>query len=194
MNSLGARFISTDTGHVEELGAVPGWDNSMLPVALADNDRAVYLSSRQSGLVRWEIGTAQTTAVLDDPIVAASARLIGVSPDARWVTRWENGWIEIRPLPGGDWKPLFRVQRDKQIAFTADANWLVYHDTDATGKDGLFRVAVSGGQPERLGDFPTKASGYMWISPDGQEIVADAYNPEELWILENFEPKQQAAK
>jgi len=32
------------------------------------------------------------------------------------------------------------------------------------------------------------------ISPDGQKIIAEAPVAPEVWILENFEPKQQAAK
>jgi len=52
-------------------------------------------------------------------------------------------------------------------------------------------VSTTGGTPERLGDFPAVSlQGLMWISPDGQKIIADAYNPPELWMLENFEPRQ----
>ena len=42
------------------------------------------------------------------------------------------------------------------MAFTPDGNWLLYHDVDAAGKHSLFRVATAGGQPERLGDFPSQ--------------------------------------
>jgi hypothetical protein len=77
------------------------------------------------------------------------------------------------------------------MTFTADGNWLLYHDRDAAGKDGLFRVAATGGDAERLGDFPAvSVRGWMWISPDGQKIVADSFNPQEIWMLENFEPKK----
>lgn len=78
-----------------------------------------------------------------------------------------------------------------------------YRDTDAAGNEGLFRVATSGGQPERLGDLPPEkgpgqvgcaAGGCLRISPDGRKILADVHTTRELWMLENFEPKQQAAK
>jgi Tol biopolymer transport system component len=76
-----------------------------------------------------------------------------------------------------------------QMAFTKDGNWLLYHDVDAAGNQSLFRVATAGGQPERIGDFPSAyGTGYMWISPDGKKIIADTLKPLELWILENFEP------
>jgi hypothetical protein len=66
------------------------------------------------------------------------------------------------------------------------------------GKDGLYRMATTGGAPERLGDFPgSNVHGILRISPDGRRIIAltgaDNFAPE-TWLLENFEPKQQAAK
>jgi len=44
--------------------------------------------------------------------------------------------------------------------------------------------------------FPSvrKDGGFLHISPDGQKIIARASRAPELWILENFEPKQQAAR
>jgi len=83
--------------------------------------------------------------------------------------------------------------KKQEITFTADGNWLLYPAADAAGKQSVFRVATAGGQPERLGDFPG-TSGYVSISPDGQKIIAGTPNPPEVWVLENFEPKQQAAR
>jgi hypothetical protein len=74
------------------------------------------------------------------------------------------------------------------MVFTPDGNWLLYHGADAAGKHGLFRLATAGGQPERVGDFPSQNKvGFLNISPDGQKIIAQAENLPELWILENFE-------
>jgi hypothetical protein len=58
-------------------------------------------------------------------------------------------------------------QTTTDVNFTADGNWLRYHDVDSAGKHSLFRVATGGGQPERLGDFPTNSSsGTLEVSPD----------------------------
>jgi Tol biopolymer transport system component len=190
-----AFFIATDTGHVEPLGTVPGPGDGT-PILLTENDSVVYLASQKQGLMRWEIGSVQSTTVLPNPNAAQSTGYASVSPDMRWITRWANGNIEIRPMSGGDWRPLVPAPNRMSAAFTADGNWFVYHGQDAAGNEGLFRVATSGGRPERLGDFPGKAvaGGYIWVSPDGKKIIAEALNPEELWMLENFEPKPQAAK
>jgi Tol biopolymer transport system component len=188
--------VSTETGRAEPLGDIPGLDATTVPVLLTNDDRTVYLSSQRRGLMRWEIGSTQPTTVLEGPNPSTSAYLAAISPDGRWVTRWENGNIEIRPVSGGDWRPLAPVEARTAAAYTPDGNWFVYHDGHVgMAKDGLFRVATSGGQPERIGDYPPEdLSGVMWISPDGKQIIADTSNPQELWILENFETKQLAAK
>ncbi len=189
--------ISTETGRTEPLGNVPpDIDAAALPVLLTDDDKAVYLASQKQGLLRWEIGAVQWTTVLPNPNGAQSMGYASVSPDMRWVTRWANGNVEIRPMPGGDWRPLVPAPNRMFPAFTPDGNWFLYRGVDAAGKDGLFRVATSGGQPERLGDFPGKtvAGGYVWVSPNGEKVIVEGINHEELWMLENFEPKRQAAK
>ena len=94
-------------------------------------------------------------------------------------------------MSGGDWKTLVSLKNAPSIAFTPDGNWVVYCNTDEGVKQGLFRVATSGGEPERLGDLPSGSKfPLLSISPDGQKIIADTREPVELWMLENFEPKQ----
>jgi len=183
--------ISIDSGRAEKLGSLPG----MRPLIFrSHDDRAIYMQRYpDSELIRWEIGTQQVTTLDRSPGLIQAPGI--ASPDERWIARREKGKIEIRPMSGGDWKPLVSLGNTTQIAFTPDGNWLLYHDVDTAGKQSLFRVATAGGQPERLGDFPIASNyGYLWISPDGQKIIADARNPPELWLLENFEPKQQAPR
>ena len=117
------------------------------------------------------------------------------APDAHWIGRRNKDTTEIRPLSGGEWKPLTSLS-PTQIAFTPDGNWLLYHDVDAAGKDALFRVATAGGRPERIGPFPTAVKSWpeTRVSPDGQKIIAGTAEREEVWLLENFEPKQPAAR
>jgi Tol biopolymer transport system component len=116
-----------------------------------------------------------------------------MSSDERWLIRMNGNGVEIRPMSGGDWKPLLsRLTQVGHVDFTPDGQWFVYQDIDSTGKPILSRVASTGGQPERLGDFPTKAgSGTMRISPDGSKVMVAAgeYGTAyEMWSLENFVP------
>jgi hypothetical protein len=185
--------ISIDSGRVERLGSVPEILGLLIPV---HDDRAIYIMQHPTHeLIRWEIGTQQATTLDRSPGLIFSPG--NPSPDGRWIARQEMGTgnVEIRPMAGGDWKPLGKIDASDQITFTPDGNWLVYHGVDAAGKQALFRVATAGGQPERLGDFPSaNRKGHLRISPDGRKIIADAQNAPEVWLLENFEPKQQAAR
>ncbi len=180
-NKAEALSISIDSGRAERLGPVPDLHGFNLPLFFSRDGKAIYMDT-QAGIARWEIGAQQET-VMD--------RASAASPDARWVGRWENGVIEIRPMSGGDWRTLVSLKNWSPIAFTPDGNWVVYCNTDEGVKQGLFRVATSGGEPERLGDLPSGSKfPLLSISPDGQKIIADTREPVELWMLENFEPKQ----
>jgi len=173
--------ISIDSGRAERLGPVPG-QKFELPLFGSRDGKAIYTLSL-GNIARLEIGTQQETIL---------GRAWAASPDERWIGRWEKDVIEIRPMSGGDWRALVSLKNGAPLgldyAFTPDGNWLVYQDTD---KRGLFRVATSGGQPERLGELPSGSKlSTLHISPDGQKIIADTDEPPELWLLENFEPKQ----
>jgi len=183
--------ISTETGRAQRLAEFPRpEEGSSAPLFLSHDDHSLYALSTK-GLIRWEVGAAGWTMVTEAPNLMRDQFTAIASPDGRWITRRKDGKVEIRPITGGDWRPLISIASPNQMAFTADGNWLLYHDRDAAGKDGLFRVATTGGDPERLGDFPAvSVRGWMWISPDGQKIVADAFNPQEIWMLENFEPRK----
>jgi Tol biopolymer transport system component len=115
--------------------------------------------------------------------------------------------LQIRPLSGADWRDVgyFRIEArsvdsfNKHIAFTPDGKWLYFYNLDSAGKDTLFRASTTGGEPERVGDFPSHSmSGSMKISPDGRNIIVNApdatTNSRETWLLEDFEPRAPAAR
>jgi hypothetical protein len=70
----------------------------------------------------------------------------------------------------------------------------VYHDRDAAGKNGLYRIAADGGEPQRLGDYPATAlqTSSLSVSPDGRRFLVSAARQRRrtggYWILENFLP------
>ena len=180
--------ISIDSGDVERLGSLPDYRNLAAP---SHDDRAIYVFGQFSDeLIRWDIETQQPSTIDRSP-----GLIQRVSPDERWITRWEKGKIEVRPMSGGDWRPLVSSNVTRGTTFTPDGNWFVYSADDGAGKPSVIRVATTGGQPERVGDFPdADALRFLSISPDGQKIIATVYNPSDIWLLENFEPKQQAAR
>jgi len=144
-------------------------------------------------LLRWEIATGRETALHQFPPTAGGWGW--ESPDERWLIQRTPQNLQIRPISGGDWKPLVSLGKGvlgPDFNATPDGKWVLYHDVDSAGKHSLFRAPMAGGQPERLGDFPTSSGyGFMEISPDGRKVIAqsaDYATGFELWSLENFVP------
>jgi Tol biopolymer transport system component len=178
--------IAVDSGQARLLGSL----RSTWSVGTSSrDDQSLYMMS-PGHLMRWEIGTHQSSAVED------SRGFIPPSPDERWVVRRNNGTIEIRPMAGGAWKALGTIAPDGDVyrlaAFTPDGKWLLYQNFDAAGTRSFFRVSTDGGsQPERVGDLPGKGAAMLLsISTDGRRMIAGRHRADEMWMLENFEPKQ----
>jgi Tol biopolymer transport system component len=189
--------IAVPSGEVARLHTFPV---RMLRIADASRDgRALFMHHSLSGggeLLRWEIATGRE---------AMLGRFVGlgrlgirpsVSSDEPWLIRSVKQNLEILSTSGGDWRPLVSLSKEfpmgtGHVTFTPDGKWVLYHDLDSTGKHSLFRIAVGGGTPERLGDFPTKdVRGSLEISPDASKIIVTSHEQTsyELWLLENFVP------
>jgi Tol biopolymer transport system component len=183
--------LALDSGHVEQIGSLPGIGAL---VSSSKDDGALYIFGRKDpgaglGLLRWEIATGRETIVAPD---LAGGFPGMISLDERWVAQLNKGAIEVRPMQGAGWRRLVsrRSEIGGQGAFTPDGEWFLYHDKDSSGKEGFYRVSTAGGEPERLGDFPSSNMiGSLFISGNGQKIVAETLNSgPEFWILENYVP------
>src|SRR5262249_31497170 len=141
-----------------------------------------------------EIGTDRETVT---PPPAA------ISDDGQWKfnTNTPAGETQrqIRVAPMSDeqaWRRVtyLRIQAGffTPVGFSADSKSIIYHDRDADGKDALYRVPVSGGDPQRLGDYPiSDPSSWLAISPDGRHFLvstpeAPTQQPE-IWALSGLE-------
>jgi Tol biopolymer transport system component len=183
--------IAADSGQVEQLATLP--ESSLFVALPSRDDRVLYLirggNGAEEDMLRWDIATGRETPLEKFPPYSVGF----VSQDERWLMGMDKqGSLKIRPTSGGDWKPLVSLDFTIQFNTTPDGNWILYHGVDAAKKHGLFRIATAGGQPERLGDFPTNSlTGALEISPDGRKVMVSANDYEtgyELWSLENFEP------
>jgi hypothetical protein len=224
---LGTRVIaiSTDTGRTEDLGSLSG---SRLFARLSTDDRTLISFMTLAGppalrnsARRWEIGA---TREQETSFAAAVESNVAESPDGRLVYRvitdaGNRREYQIRPTSGSDadWTHLMHVNRPElqgqvvvpvPVQYTPDSKWLLYHDKDASGKDGLYRVSTNGGEPQRLGDYPTsELSSLISVSPDGRKILVHVDDGRagsfpagpspavdfEYALLENFSPTAPAA-
>jgi len=183
--------IAVDSGEITRLHSFSG-KSLWIDNPSRDNQSLYIVRGPETGgaqMVRWDIASQQETLIDQYPDETWGE----MSPDERWLIRMNGKGVEIRPMSGGDWKTLVsRLPQVGHVDFTPDGQWFLYQDVDSTGKPILSRVASAGGQPERLGDFPTEAgSGTMRISPDGSKVMVAAgeYGTAyEMWSLENFVP------
>jgi Tol biopolymer transport system component len=181
--------VDIASGRAERVGAVQG--RAMLHHVT--NDGRFLVGAVIPDFVEWEIGTTRQTRVPHVP-----------SPDRRWylaVRPGESGLvIRLRPREGtdSDWKDLVRRNNGipptqaVPISFSADGEWVFYHDRDSNGRDGFYRVSTRGGAPERLGDYPTTdIASTLSVSPNGRRFLANVAAPPttpELVRVQNFLP------
>jgi len=175
------------------------------PHAVSPDGRFMNMADFRPGSparhMRWEVGSDSETVLPGFP-----------SPDGRWVLRFiqpegKGREIQIRRTDGDEdvWKtaatllvPSFALG-PVPVRFTHNGEWLIYANADPQGKFGLYRVATSGGEPQRLGDFPTSTSeSFLAVSPDGRQFILQgppkhASTPE-FYQVENFLPKQKSTK
>jgi hypothetical protein len=194
--------ISLETGRAEKIMT---FDGPKEPVGLSPDDRILYMfglsASGGPGMYQWEIGSGKPEALVANGLVLPSL-------DGRWVARAtrdsQGRGFQIGPASGGnaDSRHMVYVRRQAPparppAAFTPDGNWLLFHDQDPDGKDGLYRVSTSGGEAHCLGDYPTSLISAMWTSADGRHILVDAQSatgkPSEYWLLQNFIPATVSA-
>jgi hypothetical protein len=188
--------VSLESGRAEARGTIRG--GLFIEHVTTDDRKLVLFDGTTNSRVEWEIATGEQRAV---PFYR--------SEDGRWSL---SGWDSVRirsATDGGDWRFLFDRRESpptqqtwvpwggiarNTIRFSPDGNWVVYHDRDAAGKQGLYRIAVDGGTPQRLGGYPTTLPGYsrLSVSPDGRRFLVTAPRQErrtgDYWILENFLP------
>jgi Tol biopolymer transport system component len=188
--------ISVDSGRSEVVGTLDGAKAINL---ISRDDRTLNFFTG-GGWSDWEIATGHE--------ITAPYR----SEDGRWTLSFapdsENGRharIRTASSDSGDWRPLMFLRMSAPsgfatvpIRFTPDGDWVVYHDKESDGKDVFYRVPTAGGEPERLGDFPTSATNsVISVSPDGRKFIAATsvrLSEPEFWVLENFLSTAQTSK
>jgi Tol biopolymer transport system component len=164
------------------------------------DDKAYYLyqftSQGAAELVRWDVASHEITLLGNTVQLFGD---LGPSQDDRWIVhKRQDNKIEIRPMSGGEFRVLASGSSFLGMGnVTPDGTWLLYPGVEGD-KPGLFRVAVEGGSPQRLGDYPSKPGccSLLSISPDGQSVAAVDGDPgkSDLWVLENFVPPPAKAR
>jgi hypothetical protein len=125
------------------------------------------------------------------------------SPDGRFIasgTRYEGiGKVWIMPIPAGE--PELVSENAHLIDWTRDGRYLIISSSHS-GSEALYLLPIKDGKA--VGDpvFVHYGPCFFGSSVGNGGLVCHSTHPDDgveawlgsLWILENFEPKQQAAK
>jgi hypothetical protein len=184
--------IALDSGRAEKVGEL---DGTRLLFFLSADDRFLYTAKMEGPTSHeWEIGT-------DHEKLSNVFR----TPDGRWAYGMgsENGrrFITARRADIDGQAPKRLADLNTQaspnfapvpVRITEDGQWLIFSNKDSDGKTALYRVATTGGEPQRLADFPSPdLFNMVVVSPDGKRMIVGSSGPPrkiEFWALENFLP------
>lgn len=146
--------LSPDSARTETRGTLRKRLDGVVTRITTDDRKILFYYLSTNGLIEWDIATGEE-------------RTVSLAPPE--VNRRVLATRRV-PLPG----PL----SVPPIVGSPDGSWMLYHDRDAAGRDGLYRIASEGGEPQRLGDYPvTVPTSALAISRDGRGFITHAPVP-----------------
>ena len=192
--------ITVDSGRTEKLGSL---DGIRAVQGVSADDRTIFtwsVNGATQGVFAWEVGKLEETRAVPPAVK---------SDDGHWIfgIGLVEGRREIRLRhadPDDEYRRLVLTRIEPvqtplrvptPVRFTPDSKWIVYHEKDVDGRDAFYRVSVLGGEPERLGEYPTSDPSFLSISPDGRQVLVSWARPpkQEFWVIENVIPKAPPA-
>lgn len=183
--------VEVESGAVEHIS---DFSETRYLVRSGWDDQTFYLSPNgfrwrmiDPPIIQWNRSTGQETLIAKEDYYQMP------TIDGRSVVGLKNGTLMVRAASGGDWVPLVSgIDMNLPVFVTPDGRWVIYQDRVAPQKMDLFRVPISGGKPQRLGE-PADYQFYRDISfsPDSRQILVWREKSIDLWLLENFEPSDR---
>ena len=189
---LGFYRLDSDTGRSDLLWRISGNTQSF---DLSSDGTFIYRQAPNQ-LVRFDIDNRRESVLATD----ASYTALSVSPDGSQLAAVRSirerageapGIITLRPSAGGTTQEIYRHPtwydgtRFNTLAWTPDGRYLLFGLAEG-GTQALWRVAVKGGAPEKIGlsgEIKTPA-----VRPGGKQIAFAMRETDdnEVWVLENL--------
>jgi Tol biopolymer transport system component len=200
--------VDTQSGDVAPIVQGRPWGGHRPSGEWSADGQAVFYTygdadSDPGGIRRRDLETG-----LEQDIYRGQANNLARSPDGRWLAFGVGGFADagvlmVVPAEGGAPRAVLRLGdgegRLSGIEWTADGRYLLF----IKGSGGfyvpgltpeLWRVAVDGGQPQKVG-LAAQNRGTLAIHPDGRQIAFTAEEKRgEVWVMENFLPPLKAAR
>jgi Tol biopolymer transport system component len=166
---------------------------------LSPDGRSIYYLS--GGLRRFDMDTGK-----DQEVRTMSMRDFALAPDGKRIAYARGGAVYVASLADGAPRMLFRsddktrAATENTLAWTPDQQYLLFAQSEVAGQpsspQALWRVPITGGEPQKLGITVRGEFLTPRLHPDGRRLAYETIEAgsDEIWALENFLPKSVGAK
>jgi Tol biopolymer transport system component len=177
------------------------------PISSPDGKSVFYLSSKGAIMVHNVIGGEDRTLFearkVDSPqLQTFLLTSLALSANGQWLAfkyrTTSGGSLMVIPAVGGQARQLFHessaegIFDNRGIAWTPDGRYIVFSKRpNRRSPYELWRIPAGGGQPQKLG-LALPELGNLSLNSDGRRLAFSAAQPftREVWVIENFLPKQ----
>jgi eukaryotic-like serine/threonine-protein kinase len=171
----GQAIAVTDNRSLNTSPVWPARQRALLFVSNRDGGRDIYrLALRRSGQPDGP-PTRLTTGLNAHSIsVSADGKRIAYSVYRETANIWTLPIPERAPVSISQATPVTAGEQIiEAVGVSHDGRWLAF-DSDRSGNQDIYRVPVTGGEPEQLTNDPQDDFGPAW-SPDGKEIAFHSF-------------------
>jgi Tol biopolymer transport system component len=190
---MGILRIDTETGGITKLA-----DHGDIP-NLCPDGKTLVLETDGPSITKRDLDTGEESEVVKIwGIIKNIWRSYDLSPDGREVVFQVDGAVKAVSLNGGEPRELFRgLAKSYALKWTRDGRYIIARATDA--RSGLYspsseiwRVPAQGGTPLKL-DLSIPKMESFTLHPDNRRFAfsVNEESKSELWVLENFLPKEE---
>jgi Tol biopolymer transport system component/predicted Ser/Thr protein kinase len=121
------------------------------------------------------------------------------SPDGGQIVMFWNRDNQVQPSmdlwvlsPADNTRRVIADGIYNPVAWSSDGKWIYAVDYGVKESNALYRIPVSGGEPELYVNLPFDdvRSDRFSITPDGRKVVyAEVITSSDAWIIDNFDPE-----
>ena len=195
--------VELETGKVE--AAVEPESDSILSLASLspDGTQVLYRRAVEGQNNRFDLVLHDLRSAEEEVLLASSEQMdhMTFSPDGRWIafTRLDSERrrfsLGLMTVDGREVRELMRTDRDDEaftsLGWTPDGAHILFGrlttPISLIARSELWRIAVIGGEPTRMGLEMEGRIRALGFHPDGTQLVfTSGHASSELWMIEDF--------
>jgi len=195
---IGLFQVDVQTGGMTPFSVGNDWQAAQ--AVFASDGSALYFTryiDPHKGIVKRDLKTGQETQLTS----GTSGGALALSPDDDYLAYWVSGksvnTIMTVPTSGGTPREITQMNVlryiDVSLAWTGDGRFLLFTKPNKDVTE-LWRVSIDGKQSESLG-LAMKLLTHLNVRSDGKQLAfTGGESSQEIWVMENFLPKEGGAK